>query len=70
MYFFISSLSLSRYTEEFVCSVVLGKDMIPRLSLVAMEDLKARVLRVIKDCYKPKVTNSLFEADSVCEMVK
>ncbi|XP_064620702.1 diacylglycerol lipase-beta-like isoform X3 [Lineus longissimus] len=45
---------LAQYTQSFVCSVVLGKDLVPRLSLLGMEDLKVKVLQQIKDCHKPK----------------
>lgn len=35
-------------------SLVLGKDVIPRLSVANMEDLKKRILRAIAHCNKPK----------------
>ncbi|KAM9101506.1 sn1-specific diacylglycerol lipase beta isoform X1 [Sarcophilus harrisii] len=48
------SKSLSEYSKSFVVSLVLGKDVIPRLSVTNLEDLKRRILRVIAHCNKPK----------------
>nr|KAF6446401.1 diacylglycerol lipase beta [Rousettus aegyptiacus] len=48
------SKSLHEYSKKFTVSLVLGKDVIPRLSVTNMEDLKKRVLRVIAHCNKPK----------------
>ncbi|XP_004705965.1 diacylglycerol lipase-beta [Echinops telfairi] len=48
------SKSLYEYSKSFTVSLVLGKDVIPRLSVTNMEDLKRRVLRVIAHCNKPK----------------
>lgn len=44
----------SDYSSEFVCSVVLGKDLVPRLGIHTMEELKARLLRSIHNCDVPK----------------
>lgn len=52
------SLSLARFTQSFVCSVVLGYDLVPRLGIISMEDLKAKILRCIKDSHRPKVIHS------------
>ncbi|XP_014672368.1 PREDICTED: sn1-specific diacylglycerol lipase beta-like [Priapulus caudatus] len=41
-------------SQEYVCSVVLGKDLVPRLSIHAMEDLKFKVLTAVHDCDRPK----------------
>ena len=43
------------YTKEFVLSVVLGNDIIPRLSLASMEKLKYALLDAIKKSKLPKV---------------
>ena len=59
-----NSLGLQIYTEEFVCSVVLGNDIIPRLSLIAMEKLKYSLLEVIKTSKLPKVSD-IIKATSV-----
>ncbi|CAH1794988.1 unnamed protein product [Owenia fusiformis] len=46
--------STAKFTEDFVCSVVLNEDIVPRLGIVTMEKLKVKVLKIIKDCNKPK----------------
>ncbi|XP_064152086.1 diacylglycerol lipase-beta isoform X2 [Loxodonta africana] len=48
------SKSLYEYSKSFIVSLVLGKDVIPRLSVTNLEDLKKRILRVIAHCNKPK----------------
>nr|XP_003470084.1 sn1-specific diacylglycerol lipase beta [Cavia porcellus] len=48
------SKSLYEYSKDFIVSLVLGKDVIPRLSVTNLEDLKKRILRVIAHCNKPK----------------
>ncbi|NP_659164.2 diacylglycerol lipase-beta [Mus musculus] len=48
------SKSLYEYSKDFVVSLILGMDVIPRLSVTNMEDLKRRILRVIANCNKPK----------------
>ncbi|KAM6156811.1 diacylglycerol lipase-beta [Erethizon dorsatum] len=48
------SKSLYEYSKDFIVSLVLGKDVIPRLSVTNLEDLKKRILRVIAQCNKPK----------------
>lgn len=54
---FTTSLSLSEYMKEFVCSTVVGKDLIPRLGLVNLERLKKDMIRVVNRCRHPKVYN-------------
>nr|XP_045000299.1 diacylglycerol lipase-beta isoform X4 [Jaculus jaculus] len=48
------SKSLYEFSKDFIVSLVLGMDVIPRLSVTNMEDLKKRILRVIAHCNKPK----------------
>ncbi|KAJ8363821.1 hypothetical protein SKAU_G00126520 [Synaphobranchus kaupii] len=48
------SKALADYSREFVVSVVLGKDLVPRLSIPNMEDLKRRILKMVSNCNKPK----------------
>ncbi|XP_037671178.1 diacylglycerol lipase-beta isoform X2 [Choloepus didactylus] len=48
------SKSLHEYSKNFIVSLVLGKDVIPRLSVTNLEDLKKRILQVIAHCNKPK----------------
>ncbi|XP_063077297.1 diacylglycerol lipase-beta [Engraulis encrasicolus] len=50
----LMSKALTDYSKEFVVSVVLGKDLVPRLSLPNMEDLKKRILKMVSNCNKPK----------------
>lgn len=50
----LMSLCASRYSQEFTCSVILGKDLVPRLGLHTMEDLKTQLLTAIHDCDMPK----------------
>ncbi|XP_048870020.1 diacylglycerol lipase-beta [Brienomyrus brachyistius] len=48
------SKALADYTKQFVVSVVLGKDLVPRLSIPNMEHLKGRILKMVSNCNKPK----------------
>uniref|UniRef100_A0A8C4ZJD1 sn-1-specific diacylglycerol lipase n=1 Tax=Gadus morhua TaxID=8049 RepID=A0A8C4ZJD1_GADMO len=48
------SKALADYSKDFVVSVVLGKDLVPRLSIPNMEDLKRRILKMVSNCNKPK----------------
>ncbi|XP_073722692.1 diacylglycerol lipase-beta [Misgurnus anguillicaudatus] len=50
----LMSKSLAEYSKQFVISVVLGKDLVPRLSIPNMEDLKRRILKMVSNCSKPK----------------
>uniref|UniRef100_A0A8C1Q850 Diacylglycerol lipase, beta n=1 Tax=Cyprinus carpio TaxID=7962 RepID=A0A8C1Q850_CYPCA len=46
--------AVADYSKQFVVSVVLGKDLVPRLSIPNMEDLKRRLLKMVSNCSKPK----------------
>ncbi|XP_060950815.1 diacylglycerol lipase-beta [Limanda limanda] len=48
------SKALADYSKDFVVSVVLGRDLVPRLSIPNMEDLKRRILKIVSNCNKPK----------------
>ncbi|XP_026171718.1 sn1-specific diacylglycerol lipase beta [Mastacembelus armatus] len=48
------SKALADYSKDFVVSVVLGKDLVPRLSIPNMEDLRRRILKIVSNCNKPK----------------
>ncbi|XP_035998423.1 diacylglycerol lipase-beta [Fundulus heteroclitus] len=48
------SKALADYSKDFIVSVVLGKDLVPRLSIPNMEDLKRRILKIVTNCNKPK----------------
>uniref|UniRef100_A0A8B9KWK8 Diacylglycerol lipase-beta n=1 Tax=Astyanax mexicanus TaxID=7994 RepID=A0A8B9KWK8_ASTMX len=50
----LMSKALAEYSKQFVVSVVLGKDLVPRLSIPNMEDLKRRILKMVSNCSKPK----------------
>ena len=42
------SEALSDYTKSFVMSVIVGDDIVPRLSLHSVHNLKANILKVFK----------------------
>ncbi|XP_077173149.1 diacylglycerol lipase-beta [Paroedura picta] len=48
------SKSLADYTKQFIVSVIVGKDVVPRLSMPNMEDLKRRIIRIVASCNRPK----------------
>uniref|UniRef100_A0A1A8IQB5 Diacylglycerol lipase-beta n=2 Tax=Nothobranchius TaxID=28779 RepID=A0A1A8IQB5_NOTKU len=48
------SKALADYSKDFIVSVVLGKDLVPRLSIPNIEDLKRRILKIVSNCNKPK----------------
>ena len=54
--YFVCSLPLARYTEEFIYSVVLANDLVPRLGFINMEKLKTEILTAIHHTNKPKVS--------------
>lgn len=43
------------YTQEFVTSVVVGKDVVPRIGLNQMESLRSDLMHAIKRSVDPKV---------------
>ena len=48
------SVPALEYTKEFIISVVLGKDVVPRLGLHQMETLRFDLINAIKQCSEPK----------------
>lgn len=48
------SFELVEYSKTFVTSVVLGKDIVPRLGLRQMESLRYDLIHAIKECQDPK----------------
>ncbi|XP_063286431.1 diacylglycerol lipase-beta [Pelobates fuscus] len=48
------SKGLADYSKNFIISIILGKDLVPRLSMPNMEDLKTRILRMVVNCNRPK----------------
>jgi len=50
------SMPAQQYTQEFITSVVVGKDVVPRIGLRQMESLRADLINAIKRSVDPKVT--------------
>lgn len=50
----LMSLNAAQYCEDFVCSVVLNDDIVPRLGLVTAYRLKQRIFEILRDCDLPK----------------
>ncbi|NWH60900.1 DGLB lipase, partial [Geococcyx californianus] len=48
------SKSLADHTKHFIVSVIVGKDLVARLSMPNMEDLKRRIVRIVANCNRPK----------------
>ncbi|KAG9477024.1 hypothetical protein GDO78_002423 [Eleutherodactylus coqui] len=48
------SKALADYSKSFIISIIVGKDLVPRLSLPNMDDLKNRILRMVVNCNRPK----------------
>ncbi|PAA91300.1 hypothetical protein BOX15_Mlig017918g1 [Macrostomum lignano] len=48
------SLSALNYSKEFITSVVVGKDVIPRVGLPQLEQLRSSLVRLISSCERPK----------------
>jgi len=44
------------YTKQFITSVVVGKDVVPRIGLHQMESLRADLINAIKRSKDPKVS--------------
>ncbi|XP_022255756.1 sn1-specific diacylglycerol lipase beta-like isoform X2 [Limulus polyphemus] len=53
------SPDLAKQTEEFILSVMLGDDFVPRLSIPAIEELKSNLLQCILECDQPKVVSGI-----------
>ena len=56
------SLTAAKHTEHFCLSVIIGDDLVPRLSLSALEKLMHRVERALDDCALPKVSTYFFSS--------
>lgn len=48
-------MAATEYTKAFVTSVVVGKDVVPRIGLHQMESLRADLMHAIKRSKDPKV---------------
>ena len=55
LFLFVCSEDAYRASREHTMSVVLGDDLVPRLSIQTMQDLKVSVMTAINDCPHPKV---------------
>lgn len=49
------SMPAQEYTKEFITSVVVGKDVVPRIGLRQMETLREDLINAIKRSVDPKV---------------
>ncbi|ESO88978.1 hypothetical protein LOTGIDRAFT_106374 [Lottia gigantea] len=49
------SPTASKHARDYICSVIVGKDVIPRLGIPTMTKLKTQILKVLTDCKHPKV---------------
>lgn len=49
------SLAAARFTENFVMSVIIGDDLVPRLSLATLDSLKRQMITELESCRHPKV---------------
>lgn len=45
---------MARYCKPFVVSIIFGYDIVPRLSVPTLNDLKWRLLSALQDCTVPK----------------
>ncbi|BFZ06737.1 hypothetical protein BsWGS_09776 [Bradybaena similaris] len=50
----LMSANASKYAQDFVCSVVVGKDLVPRLGMYTLVDLKVKILRALCHSTDPK----------------
>ena len=46
----------ARYTETFCMSVIIGDDLVSRMSLVTLDSLKSQLVAELEACRHPKVT--------------
>ncbi|RXG70254.1 Sn1-specific diacylglycerol lipase alpha, partial [Armadillidium vulgare] len=51
----LCSLEMYTATQSFVMSVVVGDDLVPRLSIAAIHDLHNKTINVLNSCRKPKI---------------
>jgi len=56
---FSCSRSLSVYMRQFVCSVIIGKDLVPRLGIITLDIFKKQMLSELHSCRLPKVASLL-----------
>ena len=51
----LTSMPAVEYTKSFITSVVVGKDVVPRIGLHQLESLRADLINTIKRSKDPKV---------------
>jgi sn1-specific diacylglycerol lipase len=49
----------AKFTEQFVFTVVIGDDFVPRISLDSMENLRNGILETLESCKMPKVIEKI-----------
>ena len=59
IYIYICSASACEHAKSFVCSVVLGDDIVPRLGVPLIYDIKLKVFQLLKNLDIPKVMENL-----------
>ena len=52
----LHSMPAVEYTKDFITSVVVGKDVVPRIGLHQLEQLRSDLMDVIKHNKQSKVT--------------
>uniref|UniRef100_A0A0X3PD03 sn-1-specific diacylglycerol lipase n=2 Tax=Schistocephalus solidus TaxID=70667 RepID=A0A0X3PD03_SCHSO len=50
----LMNVQLARFCKPFVCSIVYGYDLVPRLSIPTLNDLKWRLFDALANCKVPK----------------
>lgn len=55
------SSSLSQHAKEFVCSIVVGNDLIPRLGFPSILRLKQKMIAFAHQSSEPKVCSQVFK---------
>lgn len=55
------SRELARISEEFIFTIGVGDDFVMRLSVDSIENLRTRLLMVLRACRLPKVSSSSYQ---------
>ena len=59
-YYIYCSQSAVEYSKEFVTSIVVGKDVVPRIGLHQMETLRHDLMNALQKSKEPKVIEMKF----------
>lgn len=59
------SMAAARFTESFCMAVIVGDDIVPRLSLSNVESLKRQMVAELTACRHPKVLSCSIQNDNV-----